>query len=550
MSTVFNIRNIKTGNISRGALIIGALIVILALVAAVVGWNVYKRLTTNTVVAYFPETLALYPGDKVNIMGIKVGAIDKIEPAGDKMKVTFSYENKYKVPANATASILNPSLVASRNIQLSPPYTGGPVMEDNAVIPIDRTQVPVEYDELRDSINRILTELGPTKDQPKGPFGDIIESAANGFAGKGDQLNKTLKGLSEALYTLNEGRGDFFSVIKSLALFVNALYKSDQQFVALNHDLAQFTNAFTNTDREVANALKDLNQLLTTTRQFINKNGEVLTHDINNLADVTNAILQPDPLNGLETALHVFPTLGANLMNIVSPVTGGVMGLPAIANFANPMQFVCSAIQAGSRLGYQESAELCAQYLAPILDAIKFNFPPIGINQFNTAMTLPKEVAYSEPRLHPPGGYKDTTVPGVFSRDTLFSHGNHEPGWVAAPGMQGVDVQPFTSNMLTPECLAELMGGPDCVIPGAPPAFGAPPGGNLPGPPDSYNENNPLPPPWYPQPGPPPAPAPGVIPGDPGGSPLSAPVAGPGPGPAAPAGPPPAGPPLPAEAGH
>jgi phospholipid/cholesterol/gamma-HCH transport system substrate-binding protein len=340
-------------------------------------------------------------------------------------------------------------------------------------------------------------------------------------------------------------------VVKSLALFVNALYKSDQQFVALNNDLATFTNSFTNTDRELANALQDLNQLLTTTRQFISKNGEVLTHDINNLAEVTNAILQPDPLNGLETALHVFPTLGANLMNIVSPTTGGVMGLPVIANFANPMQLVCSAIQAGSRLGYQESAELCAQYLAPILDAIKFNYPPIGISQFVTAMTLPKQVTYSEPRLQPPGGYKDTTVPGLFSRDTLFSHGNHEPGWVAAPDMQGVDVQPFTANMLTPECLAELMGGPDCAIPGAPPAFGAPPGGNLPGPPDSYNENSPLPPPWYPQPGPPPPPAPGVIPGDPGGSPLSgpAPAAGPGPGPAAPAGPPPAGPPLPAESG-
>jgi phospholipid/cholesterol/gamma-HCH transport system substrate-binding protein len=549
MSTIFNIRNLKLpGGVSRASVIIGTLVVILALVAAIVGYNLYKKLTTNTVVAYFPDTLALYAGDRVQIMGVKVGSIDKIEPAGDKMKVTFHYDNKYKVPANATASILNPSLVASRNIQLSPPYTGGPVMEDNAVIPIDHTQVPVEYDQLRDSINRILTDLGPTPDQPKGPFGDIIESAATGFAGKGQQLNKTLNSLSEALYTLNEGRGDFFSVVKSLALFVNALYQSDQQFVALNDDLARFTNAFTNTDREVADALRDLNELLTTTRQFIDKNGEVLAHDVNNLADTTNAILQPDPLNGLETALHVYPTLGANLMNIVSPTTGGVMGLPVIANFANPMQLVCSAIQAGSRLGYQESAELCAQYLAPILDAIKFNFPPIGINQFNTAMTLPKQISYSEPRLQPPGGYKDTTVPGVFSRDTLFSYGNHEPGWVAAPGMQGVDVQPFTANMLTPECLAELMGGPNCAIPGAPAAFGAPPGGNLPGPPNSYDENNPLPPPWYPQPGPPPGPAPGVIPGDPG-SPLSAPAPGPGPGPAAPAGPAPVGPALPAEAG-
>ena len=532
MSTIFNIRELKMPRLTRVSVIIGALVVVLAIVAAVVGWNIYKKLTTNTVVAYFPDTLALYAGDRVQIMGVKVGAIDAIEPAGDKMKVTFHYDKSFKVPANATASILNPSLVASRDIQLSPPYTGGPVMGDNAVIPIDRTQVPVEYDELRDSLNRILTDLGPTKEEPKGPFGDIIESAANGFAGKGEQLNKTLNGLAEALSTLNEGRGDFFGVIKSLALFVNALYQSDHQFVALNNDLATFTNSFTNTNREVANAVQDLNQLLTTTRQFIGKNGEVLSHDINNLADVTNAIVQPDPLNGLETALHVFPTLGANLMNIISPNTGGVMGIPVINNFANPLQFVCSAIQAGSRLGYQESAEMCAQYLAPILDAIKFNFPPFGLNQFTSAMTLPKQIAYSDPRLQPPPGYKDTTVPGIWSRDTLFSFGNHEQGWVTAPGMQGVDVQPLTANMLTPESLSELMGGPDAPIPGAPPTFGGP---HQAGPSDAYGENSPLPPPWYVQPGPPPGPAPGVIPGDPGGSPLSGPAPG--------------GPALPAEAG-
>lgn len=541
MSTIFNVRNVKPPAVSRTAVIIGALVAVLALVAGIVGWQFYKKLTNNTVVAYFSDTLALYPGDRVQIMGVKVGSIDKIEPAGDKMKVTFHYENKFKVPANATASILNPSLVASRTIQLSPPYTGGPLMDDDAVIPIDRTQVPVEYDELRDSIDRILTDLGPTPEQPKGPFGDVIESFSDGLAGKGEQLNKTLNGLSEAVTTLNEGRGDFFAVIKSLALFVNALYKSDQQFVALNNDLAQFTNSFTNTDQELATALQDLNDLLTTTRKFIGENGEVLAHDIDNLAEVTNAILQPEPLNGLETGLHVAPNLGANVLNITSPNAGGGVSVPVFASFANPLQFICSSIQAGSRMGYQESAELCAQYLAPVLDAIKFNFPPIGTNQFNTAMTLPKQISYSEDRLHPAPGYKDTTVPGLWSRDTLFSHGNHEPGWVAAPGMQGIEVQPHTERNLTPECLAELLGGPDCPIPGAPPAFGVN-DGRLPGPPNAYDENNPLPPPWYPQPGPAPGPAPGVFPGDPlgaitpaGSAPAAAPAA--------------AGPPLPAEAG-
>jgi phospholipid/cholesterol/gamma-HCH transport system substrate-binding protein len=523
MATIFNVRNLRLPHMSRAAIIIGTLVVVLGLIAAIVGWQLYKKLTTNTVVAYFPETLALYPGDKVQIMGVKVGSIDNIEPAGDKMKVTFHYASKYRVPADATASILNPTLVASRNIQLSPPYTGGAVLADNAVIPIERTQVPVEWDQLRDSLNDILQQLGPTKEQPKGPFGDVIESFSNGLAGKGQQINTTLNSLSDALTALNQGRGDFFAVLRSLALFVNALHQNDQQFVQLNTDLARFTDSFTQSDRDLANAIKQVDGLLTTTRKFLDENGSVLTHDINNLADATNALLQPEPRNGLETGMHVFPTLGANVGQIYHPANGTIVSLLALPMFANPLQFICSAIQAGSRLGYQDSAELCAQYLAPIMDAIKFNYLPFGGNQLITAATLPKMVAYSEDRLQPPPGYKDTTVPGIWSRDTLFSHGNHEPGWIVAPGMQGVDVNPLTQNMLTPESLAELMGGPD--ITSIPPA--GPPGG---GPPNAYDENNPLPPPWYPQPGPPPPPGPGVSPGPP-----PPPV--------------PTGPPLPAEAG-
>ena len=531
MSTIFNIRNIKLPNVSRTVLLVIASLLVLGLLGGVVGWRLYNRLTNTTVVAYFPQALALYPGDKVQIMGVRVGAIDKIETAGDKMRVTFHYKNRYKVPADATASIMNPSLVASRTIQLSPAYTGGPVMESNAVIPLERTQVPVEWDDLRNQITDIISQLGPTPEQPKGPFGDVIESFADGLDGKGKQINTTLNALSEAITALDEGRGDFFAVAKSLALFVNALHHSDQQFVELNSNLAEFTGKFNQSDQQLATTLKQVDGLLSTAKKFIGDNGSVLAHDVNNLADATDALLQPEPRDGLETALHVFPNLGANLGNIYEPTHGALTGLPVVASFANPLQFICSSIQAGSRLGYQESAELCAQYLAPVMDAIKFNFPPFGVNMIATADTLPKYVASTEPRLQPPPGYKDTTLPGIWSRDTLFSHGNHEPGWIVAPGMQGVQVQAFTQNMLTPDSLAALMGGPDPAS--IPPA--GPPGGAVP---NAYDQSNPLPPPWYPQPGPPPAPAPDVIPG-----PLPVSQQLPGPEPA------PAGPPLPAEVG-
>jgi phospholipid/cholesterol/gamma-HCH transport system substrate-binding protein len=505
MSTIFDIHKLQLPRLSRTAVIIGSLILACGLIAAVVGAQLYKRLTNNTAVAYFPETNALYAGDKVVIMGIRVGAIDSIQPVGDKMKVTFHYSNKYKVPANAQAAILNPTLVASRSIQLEPPYDGGPVLANNAVIPEDRTQVPVEWDDLRNNITHIINNLGPTKDQKKGPFGDIIESFADGLAGKGKQINNTLDSLSAALTTLDEGRGDFFSVLHSLALFVNALHRDDQQFVALNNDLSQFTDRLTGSDQAAANAIQQTDSLLSTAGSFLAENREVLTHDVNNLGEATTAIMQPEPREGLETALHILPNMAANVLAIYEPAHGSLTGVAALTNFANPMQFICSAIQAGSRLGYQDSAELCAQYLAPVMDAIKFNYFPYGINLFTSADTLPKNIAYSEPRLQPPPGYKDTTVPGIFSPDTPWSHRNSEPGWVVAPGMQGVQVQPATANLLTAASLAELMGGPDIPPP--------PRGQNMAGPPDAYNENSPLPPPWYPQPlpsptAPPPAPGP------------------------------------------
>ena len=531
MTTIFDIRNIKLPAMSRTTVIIASVVVVLGLVAAYIGWNLYQKLTNNTVVTYLSAANALYSGDKVQIMGMKVGTIDDIEPAGDKMKVTFHYDNHYKVPANASVNVLNPTLVASRAIQLEPPYKGGPVLANNAVIPIERTQVPVEWDEIRDTTANLIDKFGPTPEQPTGPFGEVLNSFANGLEGKGKQLNSTLDNLSKALTALNEGRGDFFAVVKSLALFVDALHQDDKQFVALNQNLADVTGRLASSDTALASAIQQFDGLLSTIRPWLDKNHEVLAYDLNNLESVTNRLLQPEPLNGLETALHVLPTAAANVNQIYHPAHGSLVAVPEITSFANPMQFICSSVQAGSRLGYQESAELCAQYMAPVLDAIKFNYFPFGLNAFNTAEVLPKHVAYSEPRLQPPNGYKDTTVPGVWVPDTPTSHKNTQPGWVVAPGMQGVQVGPITAGLMTPESLSELMGGPDIVPVQS--TLQTPPG-----PPNAYDEYPVVPPVALnaPVPVPPPGPAPGVIPGP------VAPVPAPGPAAAV-------GAPMPAEVG-
>ena len=254
---------------------------------------------------------------------------------------------------------------------------------------------------------------------------------------------------------------------------------------------------------------------------------------------MTNAILQPEPLNGLETGLHVYPNLISNLININAPNQGGIVGLPVIASFANPMQFICSAIQAGSRLGYQESAELCAQYLAPILDAIKFNFLPFGLNQLRTAMTLPKQIPYSDPAAAATGLQGHHRARDLVARHVVLARQPRAGlGRTRHAGCRCAAVHGQYAH-------AGVAFGVDGRAGHRGAAGTAAPARNCSDRRTRMTRTTP-PPPWYPQPGPPPGPAPGVIPGDPGGSPAlrtrSRP-AGTGP-----AGPP--GPPLPAEAGR
>ena len=79
----------------------------------------------------------------------------------------------------------------------------------------------------------------------------------------------------------------------------------------------------------------------------------------------------------------------------------GFTGVIALNNFADPISFLCGAIQAASRLNAEQSAKLCVQYLAPIVKNRQYNFLPIGENLFVGAQARPNEITYSEDWMRP-----------------------------------------------------------------------------------------------------------------------------------------------------
>ncbi|WP_102144751.1 MCE family protein [Mycobacterium hubeiense] len=351
------------------------------------------------VVGYFENSNGIYVGDDVRILGVTVGKIEKIEPEPERVKISFWYDGKHDVPADANAAILSPTLVTSRAIQLTPVYTGGPKMEDNAVIPRERTVVPVEWDTFRQQLERLSEQLQPTEPGGVSPLGSVINTAADNLRGQGANIRDTIIKLSQAFSALGDKSTDIFSTVKNLSILVSALQDSTNLMRQLNQNLASVTGVLADNPDEVADAVRDLNAVVGEVQTFVADNREALGTTSDKLAGVTQALT--DSLDDVKQFLHVAPNTFQNYVNVYQPAQGAASAVLAVNNFADPISFLCGAVQAASRLGAEQSAKLCVQYLAPIIKNRQYNFPPIGQNLFVGASARPNEITYSEEWMRP-----------------------------------------------------------------------------------------------------------------------------------------------------
>lgn len=349
--------------------------------------------------AYFANSTGLYVGDQIRILGVPVGKIDSIEPRPGGAKIAFWVDDQYKVPANANAAIIAPSLVTVRAIQLTPAYKSGPVIADNAVIPQDRTAVPIEWDDLREQLRRLTETLQPTQPGGQSTLGQFVSTAADNLRGEGTNIRDTIIKLSQAFSALGDHSQDLFSTIKNISILVSALQASTDLMRQLNQNLAGVTTVLSNNADEVGNAVHDINDAVDDVHSFATENKEALGTTADKLASVTTAVNQS--LDDIKQTLHITPTAFSNFLNIYQPAQGTLTGALAVNNFANPISFLCGAVQAASRLNAEQSAKLCVQYLAPIIKNRQYNFIPLGENLFVGASARPNELTYSEDWLRP-----------------------------------------------------------------------------------------------------------------------------------------------------
>ncbi len=296
----------------RRVAMVGAAVLALVVIAAGAVWYQASHRTIQ-VTAYFSQAIGVYPGSNVRVLGVTIGRVDSTEPAGRRVRVTMSVDAKVPVPADAHAIVVTSGVVADRYIQFTPAYTGGPQLASGAVIPVSRTAVPLEVDQVYASLTKFFTALGPNGVNKNGALSNLIKTGAATLGRNGQNFSDMLTEFSQLNRTLGGTSANFFATVAHLNVFSSMLAKNDSQVRLAEQQLASVTGYFAADGRNLTAALGELATALGQVRAFIADNRGLIKANVVKLASITQ--LLADERASLAEALSSAPLAVDNLLN-------------------------------------------------------------------------------------------------------------------------------------------------------------------------------------------------------------------------------------------
>jgi phospholipid/cholesterol/gamma-HCH transport system substrate-binding protein len=331
------------GGLTRMLVIVVAGVLLIAgLTALVTAGGGDKQMT-----AMFPRTVSVYEGSDVRVLGVKVGTVDTVEPAGTAVKVSMTYDESVKVPHDVKAAIIAPSVVGDRYVQLTPVYQGGDVLENNATLGLDRTAVPLELDEIYQNLTDLSDALGPDGANQDGSLSRLLRSTARNFGGQGEQFNQTIRDLSQFTTTLDNRKEDIFGTAREIEVFVRALEENDQTVRDFNDSMQAAASLLEDERDDLAAALRNLGTAMRAVRGFVNDNEAALSRNIKGLVRVTDVFVKRRA--ELEEVLQVAPGALSNLFHTYNPSTGTLDTRTNVSYneqqlAEDPAAFLCEAV--------------------------------------------------------------------------------------------------------------------------------------------------------------------------------------------------------------
>ena len=360
-------------------------IIVLALVAA--AFTMFSSEDTKTVTAHFPRTISIYEGSDVRVLGVPVGTVDKVTPSGTDVVVTMHYDADVKIPADAKAAIIAPSIVGDRYVQLTPVYDGGDVMHDGETLDVDRTAVPLELDQIYSSLDDLTVALGPTGANKDGALSDLLETTAANFGGQGAKFHQTIEDFSKLSQTLDNNKDELFGSAEQLQGFITTLATNDKTVRRFNQSLSEVSVMLSGEREELSASLENLATALGEVGSFVKENRDVLGRNISGLNRVAKVLVKRR--GELDQILDSAPQALNNLALTYNPQAGTLDTNANIGELVNQIESDPATLLCGFVSQADDSGALCdlIQQGLPRPGALgKGGAPASGVNLFDQTL--------------------------------------------------------------------------------------------------------------------------------------------------------------------
>jgi phospholipid/cholesterol/gamma-HCH transport system substrate-binding protein len=337
-------------------------VIVVALLAAGAWTFLLGGSETKTLTAHFPRTVSIYEGSDVRVLGVPIGTVDTVTPSGTDVVVTMTYDADVKIPEDAAAVIVSPSIVGDRYVQLTPVYTDGPELPDGATLETDRTAVPLELDEIYQSLDDLTVALGPNGANAKGALTDLLETTAANFGGQGAKFHQTIEDFSQLTGTLDDNKEELFGSARSLEGFIKTLADNDETVRQFNDSLASVSQMLSGERGELAASLRNLAVAMKQVSGFVKENRAILGRNIKGLNRVAKVLVKQR--DALDEVLSAAPVALNNLALTYNPQAGTLdtrANLQMIGDqiTSDPATFLCGIISQADK-PKQSNGQACS----------------------------------------------------------------------------------------------------------------------------------------------------------------------------------------------
>ncbi|TDZ97364.1 MCE family protein [Mycobacteroides salmoniphilum] len=315
----------KSAGRGKAIAVIAAIAVVAAAIVGAGAYYVKSQLDHITLTAQFDNASGLYESNVVAVLGMPVGTITKITPRSGYVDVEFTVEKDVKVPVDVQAVTLSTSILTDRQVELSPPYRGGPTLNDGDTIGLDKTKTPVEFDRVLGMLDKLSVSLkGDGNGQ--GPVGDIINAAAGVADGNGDKIKSGLDELSKALRLSSEGgvttREQMTTIIKNVSSLFDAASANDGKLREFSTTIHQLSSVIDDEALGTGNTGRKLNDLVKQAGDLLEANRDHIKAAVLNGNTALKTV--SDNQRELAETLDIAPLAVENLYNIIDQDNGSL----------------------------------------------------------------------------------------------------------------------------------------------------------------------------------------------------------------------------------